>query len=57
MQSYGILRDSERNKDFYITNAFHNKSSDEIAKLNADGVLLNFGDVESVQVIKRNYPR
>lgn len=58
LKSYGILRDSERNKDFYITNAYHKKSStEEFTRLNADGVLLNFGDVESMQVIKRNYPR
>ena len=58
LKSYGILRDSERNKDFYIINAYHkNSSTEEFTRLNADGVLLNFGDVESMQVIKRNYPR
>lgn len=57
LKSYGILADSERNKDLFIINAYRKKSDEEeFNRLNVDGILLNYGDVESIQIIKRNYP-
>lgn len=54
LRSYGILDDSERNKDFYLVNA-HYKSSreDEYRAIKANGVLLNFGDGESIEVVRQ----
>lgn len=55
LKSYGILEDSERDKDFYLVNAFYKPEKDaEYVRLSSDGVLLNFGDVESIEVIKRS---
>jgi hypothetical protein len=54
MQSFGVLDDSEKSKDFYLINCYFKESKqDEYAKLDVDGVLLNFGDVDSIEVMKR----
>lgn len=53
LESYGILDDSEREKDFYLVRAHYKVSvQDKYQRLHGDGVLLNFGDVESIQVTK-----
>ena len=46
--------DSERQKDIYLVNVFYKKSEqDNYAPLDGDGVLLNFGDIDAIQVIKQ----
>lgn len=58
LKSYGIVSDSERNKDFLLVNVAH-KTSEEgrYVQLDADGVLLNFADAESVAFIKDTSPQ
>jgi hypothetical protein len=53
LKSYGIVSDSERNKDFLLVNAAY-KTTEEgrYVPMDADGVLLNFADAESVAFIK-----
>ena len=54
LKTYGILDDSERDKDFYLVNAYFRPTPDaQYVALQSDGVLLNFGDVESIEVIHR----
>jgi hypothetical protein len=54
LKSYGILRDSERQKDFFLINAHYAASSDvPFRQIDADGILLNFADVEVIEVMKR----
>lgn len=54
LRSYGILEDSKRDKDFYLVNVYFRKPDEgAYTKLHVDGVLLNFADVESMEVIKR----
>ena len=55
LHSYGILDDSVKEKDFYLKNVSY-KKSEEIGyrQLDVDGILLNFGDVEAIEVVKRN---
>lgn len=54
LKSYGILRDSERQKDFFLINAHYAASSDvPFRQIDADGILLNFADVEAMEVMKR----
>lgn len=54
LKSYGILRDSERQKDFFLINAYYAASSDvPFRQIDADGILLNFADVKVVEVMKR----
>jgi hypothetical protein len=58
LRNFAILSDSERQKDFYLTNVhFRKTEQDEYTRLDVDGVLLNFSDAESIQVIKRLPPR
>ncbi len=57
LKNFAILGDSERQKDFYLVNV-HYRAADEsrYSPLNVDGILLNFADAESLQVIKRQAP-
>ena len=53
LRSYGIVSDSEPSKDFLLVNAASKKhQDDDYVKSDADGVLLNFADAESVSFIK-----
>ena len=53
LRSYGIVSDSEPSKDFLLVNAAYKKhQDDDYVKSDADGVLLNFADAESVSFIK-----
>jgi len=55
LRSYGILKDSEKNKDMYLVNAYFRGSlSEQYQKMECKGVLLNFADVEAVEVLKQN---
>src|SRR5208337_759827 len=57
LKYFAILPDSEREKDFYLVNAHYSRSQqDEYTPVDADGILLNSGDTESIEVIKRLYP-
>jgi hypothetical protein len=57
LKSYGIVSDSERNKDFLLVNAAYKKSEgDAYVQVDADGILLNFADAESVAFIKEMNP-
>ena len=54
LQSYGLVPDSEREKDLYLVNVyFKNEVRDEYRRLDVDGVLLNFADVLSIEIKKR----
>ncbi len=54
LKIFAIVDDSERQKDIYLVNVFHRKfEEDNYTPLEGDGVLLNFGDIEAVQVIKQ----
>jgi hypothetical protein len=54
LKSYGILEDSKREKDFYLVNVYFTKrDEDSYKRLDSDGVLLNFADVDSIEVTKR----
>ncbi len=54
LKSYGILEDSKREKDFYLVNVYFTKrDEDPYTRLDSDGVLLNFADVDSIEVTKR----
>jgi hypothetical protein len=55
LHSYGIVDDSEREKDFYLINTFFRnagESPNAYRKIDADGVLLNFSDVDAIEVTK-----
>jgi hypothetical protein len=53
LKSYGIVSDSERNKDFLLVNvAYKATEGGQYVQMDADGVLLNFADAESVAFIK-----
>jgi hypothetical protein len=53
LKSYGIVSDSERDKDFLLVNvAYKATESGQYIRIDADGVLLNFADAESVAFIK-----
>jgi Family of unknown function (DUF6338) len=53
LKSYGIVSDSERNKDFLLVNvAYKTTEEGRYVPMDADGVLLNFADAESVAFIK-----
>lgn len=57
LRNFAILSDSERQKDFYLTNVhFRKTDQDEYTRLDVDGILLNFSDADSIQVIKRPAP-
>ena len=54
LKMFAIVDDSERQKDIYLVNVFYRKSEqDNYAPLEGDGVLLNFGDIDAIQVIKQ----
>ena len=54
LKKFAIVDDSERQKDIYLVNVFYSKSEqDNYVPLDGDGVLLNFGDIEAIQVIKQ----
>jgi hypothetical protein len=53
LKSYGIVSDSEPNKDFLIVNAAYKKTEESAyVPMDVDGVLLNFADAESMAIIK-----
>jgi Family of unknown function (DUF6338) len=57
LKSYGIVSDSDPNKDFLLVNvAFKKHANDTYVTLDADGVLLNFADAESLSFIKQPAP-
>jgi hypothetical protein len=57
LKSYGIVSDSDPNKDFLLVNvAFKQHANDTYVTLIADGVLLNFADAESLSFIKQPTP-
>ena len=57
LKSYGIVSDFEPNKDFLLVNvAYRKQGNDPYVKLDADGVLLNFSDAESISFIKQTAP-
>lgn len=54
LKMFAIVDDSERQKDIYLVNVFFKKSEqDKYVPLGGDGVLLNFGDIEAIQVTKQ----
>jgi len=54
LKMFAIVDDSERQKDIYLVNAFYRSSEqDNYTPLDGDGVLLNFGDIDAIQVIKQ----
>src|SRR5579862_326743 len=59
LHSYGIVDDSQREKDFYLTKAWR-RSTDEgptdYRRVDADGVMLNFSDVDWIEVKKMVNP-
>jgi hypothetical protein len=58
LRSYGILGDSDRDKDFSLIHVYHAASSNvAFRQLDADGILLNFADVEVLEIMKRLVPR
>ena len=58
LKNFAILGDSEREKDFFLVNVFYRLSDrEDYTRLTIDGVLLNFADVESIQVMKRPLPK
>ena len=53
LKSYGIVSDSERNKDFLLVNvAYKANEGAQYLSMDVDGVLLNFADAESLAFIK-----
>lgn len=53
LKSYGILDDSVKSKDFYLEDVYFKENrSGSFVGLRCDGVLVNFEDVLSVQVVK-----
>ncbi len=57
LKSFGIVSDSEPNKDFLLVNVSYKKEeADTYANLNVDGVLINFVDAESLSFIKQTTP-
>jgi hypothetical protein len=54
LKMFAIVDDPERQKDIYLVNAFYkNSEQDKYLPVDSDGVLLNFGDIDAVQVIKQ----
>src|ERR1700690_2189904 len=53
LRSYGILDDSVKSKDFYLEDVYFKESRvGSFAPLQCDGILLNFEDVASIQIVK-----
>jgi hypothetical protein len=58
LERYGILKDSEKNKDMYLVNVyFRNGIAETYQKMTCDGLLLSFADVEAVEISKRIAPQ
>jgi hypothetical protein len=56
LYSYGIVDDSQREKDFYLINSFFRRSDESpeaYHRVDADGILLNFCEVEAIEVRKK----
>jgi hypothetical protein len=54
LKSFGIVPDSEPNKDFLLVNvSYKREEADTYASMDVDGVLLNFADAESLSFIKQ----
>src|SRR5271168_1465399 len=52
LRSYGILDDSVKSKDFYLEDVYFKETRPGVfARLQCGGVLLNFEDVASIQVV------
>ena len=57
LKSYGIVSDSEPNKDFLLVNVAYKATEEgQYVLMDVDGVLLNFADAESVAFIKELDP-
>jgi Family of unknown function (DUF6338) len=55
LRSYGLVADKEKQKDFYIVNAYFRASDQEdYRRLEVDGVLLNFADAEAIEIVKQS---
>jgi hypothetical protein len=53
LKSYGMVSDSEPNKDFLLVNAAYKKTEESVyVPMDVDGVLLNFADAKSMAIIK-----
>jgi hypothetical protein len=58
LKSYGIVSDSDRNKDFLLVNVAYKMTEEgRYVPMDADGDLLNFADAESVAFIKEMIPK
>jgi hypothetical protein len=54
LKSYGIVSDSEPNKDFLLINvAYKKQAHDAYITVEADGILLNFAEAQSISFIKQ----
>jgi hypothetical protein len=54
LKMFAIVDDPVRQKDIYLVNAFYKKQEqDSYVPIESDGVLLNFGDIDAIQVIKQ----
>jgi hypothetical protein len=54
LEMFAIADDSEKQKDIYLVNVFYSQTEqDDYTPLDGDGVLLNFGDIDAIQVIKQ----
>jgi len=57
LERYSILKDSEKNKDFYLVNShFRANVSEPYQEMRCKGILLNFSDVEAIEVFKSDKP-
>jgi hypothetical protein len=57
LKSFGIVSDSEPNKDFLLVNvAYKKQENDTYVILETDGVLINFADAQSLSFIKQTTP-
>jgi hypothetical protein len=58
IKSYGIVADSERNKDFLLIKVAHKKQqTDTYVSSDADGILFNFAHAESLSFINKLTPQ
>ena len=54
LERYGILDDSAKDKDFYLVKvSYRATGANKFQKLDAEGILLNFGDVEAIEVMRQ----
>jgi Family of unknown function (DUF6338) len=57
LERYGILKDSEKNKDLFLVNVYFRGSSlAPYETMACRGVLLNFSEIEAIEVIKQIAP-